>query len=346
MADDLTPDEILADAVINHTLNLFRLSASEVAATLKRLKAMEGRLIKELSAPLLTDSSKREINAMLRNSNDIIDDYYNGVQGEFDFPELGKTVAKITADSIEVSLGVEAAKLPTQNYFKALNSDTLIQGSPAADWWGEQSRQLQFKFAAQVRQGLANAETNAQIVARIVGKRGVPGIMDVAKRDAQSLVQTSVQAVANSARLATFKQNSDVLLGVRQLSTLDSHTTLICIAYSNAKWDLEGNPIEGTTLPFNGGPPRHFNCRSVLVGISKNAAIRNRQGTRASDEGQIDRNITFDDFLKRKSKAYVDEMLGKGRADLWRAGKITLKDLVSGQGRPLTLAELKAKFGQ
>lgn len=151
-------------------------------------------------------------------------------------------------------------------------------------------------------------------------------------------------AEANAARLAVFRKNADILLGVEQISTLDSHTCLICIAYSNGQWDLDGNPINGTTLPFDGGPPRHFNCRSVLVGISKNILFRDRQGTRASDEGQLNRKITFDEFLKRKSQTYIDEMLGKGRADLWRKGKITCRDLLNNEGRIISLEELRAQF--
>jgi hypothetical protein len=150
---------------------------------------------------------------------------------------------------------------------------------------------------------------------------------------------------ANAARLESFRNNSDVLLGVRQISTLDSHTCLICIAYSNAEWDLDGKPINGTVLPFLGGPPRHFNCRSVLVGISKSSILRNHTGTRASDEGQIDRKISFDDFLKRKSPEYVDEMLGAGRAQLWRDGKIRCCDLLNDKGSVLSLAELHHLFG-
>lgn len=344
-------DAALADEVLNHTLNLFRLSASEVAATLKRLKEMEARLVKELAAPLVSDSSKAEINKMLRNAEEIIDDYYHGIETNLDVAALGKTVADVTGNTIEAALGVDAADLPTQAYFKSLSSDVLIGssdttgGASMADWWNAQAERIKFKFSANVRQGLSNAETNQQIITRIVGKPGIPGVMDVARSDAATLVQTSVQAIANDARLATFKKNADVIMGVEQLSTLDSHTTLICIAYSGAKWDLEGLPILGTVLPFLGGPPRHFNCRSVLVSISRNPLLRNIASTRASDEGQISNKTSFDDFLKRKSAAYVDEMLGKGRADLWRNGRIALKDLVNGQGRPLTLAELRAKFG-
>ncbi len=341
-----TPDETLADEILHHTLNLFRLSAAETARTLIQLKAMEKKLIQELAAPLLSDTSKQAAARLLEASAEIIDEYYHGIQTSFDFVGIGETVAKVTGNSIEIALGAEAANLPTKLFINSLPTETLIQGSPIGAWWDAQSADLQFKFAAQIRQGIVNGETNQQIIARIAGTKTTPGIMDVARRDAAALVQTSVQAVANDARLATFRKNADILLGVEQISTLDSHTSLICIAYSGGKWDLEGKPIEGTTLPFLGGPPRHFNCRSVLVGISKNPLFRNIQSTRASDEGQISNKTTFDDFLKRKSAAYVDEMLGVGRAQLWRDGKITLSQLVSGTGQPLTLAELQAKFGQ
>lgn len=37
-------------------------------------------------------------------------------------------------------------------------------------------------------------------------------------------------------------------------------------------------------------------------------------------------------------------MLGKGRADLFREGKISLNQLLDGQGRELTLKELQQKY--
>lgn len=345
----MTQDEKLRDELLHQTLSLFRFSASKAAAIAKRLKALERELIKQLSQPL-DNVTKAEVTALLKSSSKVISEYYGGIQQEFDFGELGSIVASKTGQMLEVVLGVEAATLPTESYFNSLNSNVLIQGSPAAEWWKAQDAQLTLKFSQQVRQGLANAETNQQIIGRIVGTRSNPGIMETARHNAAALVQTSVQAVANDARLNVYKKNSDVIAGVQQISTLDSHTSLICIAYSNACWDLDGKPIRGNKLPFNGGPPRHFNCRSVLRPITKTFREMGinvdeaKTSTRASDEGQINAKTEFDAFLKRKSQGYVDEMLGKGRADLWRAGKITLRDLVNGQGRPLTTEELRAKF--
>lgn len=346
----MTPDEILEDEILHQSLSLFRLSASQVAETMQRLKEMEDRLIRELARPLLTDAKKAEINKILSNADDIITEYYGNVQTGLAIDEVGKTVSEATVKALELALGSDAANLPTQAYFNSLASNVLIEGSPASAWWSAQEADIQFKFKAQVRQGLVNAETNQQIVARIVGKNGSPGVMDIAENNAAALVQTSVQAVANDARLETFRKNADVIAGVQQVSTLDSHTSLICIAYSGATWDLEGKPIRGTILPFNGGPPRHFNCRSVLRPITKTFREiglnipEPTPTTRASTDGQVSASTTFDDFLKRKGVAYQNEMLGVGRADLWRKGKITLRDLVNGRGRPLTLSELRAKF--
>ena len=119
--------------------------------------------------------------------------------------------------------------------------------------------------------------------------------------------------VAADARLATYKANSDIIKGVRQLSTMDGHTTPTCVAYSGAECDLDGNPINGTTLPFNGGPPRHWGCRSVLTSITKTfkeLGIKGLPelpdtGERASDLGPIDRKTTMDQFLSFNPRAHA-----------------------------------------
>ena len=68
-------------------------------------------------------------------------------------------------------------------------------------------------------------------------------------------------------------------------------------------------------------------------------------GTRASMEGQVN-DKTFEDWLRRKTESdptFADRTLGKGRAELWRNGKITMDQMISG-GQPLTLSELRNKY--
>ena len=64
------------------------------------------------------------------------------------------------------------------------------------------------------------------------------------------------------------------------------------------------------------------------------------KSTRSSMDGQVPEETTFKDFLDRKGEAFQDEVLGKGKAKLWRDGKITLQQLLDQSGNPIPLKEL------
>jgi SPP1 gp7 family putative phage head morphogenesis protein len=207
---------------------------------------------------------------------------------------------------------------------------------------------LAFKFEQQVKLGMVSNETIDQIVRRISGDEAFAGVMPQGRANAAALVQTSIAEGANDARLAMYRKNADIIKGVQQLSTLDERTTDICIAYDGAAWDLDGNPIEGNDLPFDGGPPRHWNCRSTLVPVIKSSDelgvdVEVLPGTRASMDGQVSDKMTFGNWLETKTPEQQDAILGKGKAQLWRDGKITLRDLLDQSGRPLTLEQLKER---
>jgi hypothetical protein len=67
------------------------------------------------------------------------------------------------------------------------------------------------------------------------------------------------------------------------------------------------------------------------------------QTTRASMDGQVPAKQTFEAWLKKQPVARQDTVLGQGKADLWRSGKIGFRDLLDQSGRPLTTEELRAK---
>jgi hypothetical protein len=328
--------------------------------------------------------------ALLRESNDLIASYYGKALVQLDLfgvaevEALGVRKALATVIeraapghiSAEVRLGLS---IPSEGYLKKLVSDVLIQGSPAKSWWLRQQQDTQFKVATQIRIGAAQGETNAQIIKRIVGQEatiiaapaadpkvpalfraptpapptiqpGIPGVMPLAKKNAAAIVQTSVATVSAAARRATLQLNKDVTNGFMQVSTLDSHTSLTCIAYSGACWNWEYEPINGNDLPWNGGVPRHWNCRSAEIALMKTLREMGidmdepEPGQRASAAGPISAKSTFADFLKMMGPAYQDESLGKGRAELFRAGKLTPRELVDMSGRPLKLSQLKEEY--
>jgi SPP1 gp7 family putative phage head morphogenesis protein len=212
---------------------------------------------------------------------------------------------------------------------------------------------MRFDISRAVKVGVSLGETNAQIAKRIFGEGGEKGgeVMPRGRRDAMSITRTAVQTVANNARMATYLENADIIKAVQWISTLDSRTTLICMARSGKTWSLPDFKPIGHEIPWDGGPPAHWACRSTTIPITKSFEELGGDGpdlsasTRSSMDGQAAADLTFDAFLKSKPASFADEMLGVGRAQLWRAGKITLSDLLDARGVPLTLAELRAQYG-
>lgn len=341
--------------ILKHQLDLLRLEASTRRRAYNSLSAMMNDVLGQLTERDITRFKKDRLNSLLSQAADTIERYYarihtlagDTLKGVAD--NQSRFTMKLLNDTYtSIDLG---ASLPTEAMLARLASDSLIMGATSGEWWARQARDTAFRFSTEVRQGLLSGDTTEQIAARVAGRQGFPGIMEVSRKNARSLVHTSIMEVSNESRMATFKENDDVVKGIRQVSTLDSHTTEICMAYDGAEFDLDGNPINGTTLPFNGGVPRHWGCRSVEVPITltfKELGINAPEptsGTRASEDGQVPAKWTFSDFLESMTKEEQDEALGAGRAELWRNGDITLQQLLDQKGNPLTLKELQRKYG-
>ena len=63
--------------------------------------------------------------------------------------------------------------------------------------------------------------------------------------------------------------------------------------------------------------------------------------TRASMDGPVDERINYESWLHSKTHEEREQVLGKGKADLWQRGVITFSDMLDQSGRALTLRELQ-----
>jgi SPP1 gp7 family putative phage head morphogenesis protein len=334
----------LQDAILRLALELQRLSGHEEAEAEAILRELERDLKMLLQSQTLSDAGKREIEELVREAEAAINARYATVSTIVDTHGLVVLVSEHTLEALQT---IGAARAVTAETLASLSKNVLIDGAPSKAWWDKQAEDTAFKFAAQVRQGVINGETNERIVGRIVGRAGEPGILDAAKRNARALVHSSVMSAANDARLATYRKNSRLIAGVRWLATLDGHVCPRCAALDGQAWDLDGNKLKGTKVEFQ-APPIHWNDRCVLSPIPKSfrdlgidIPEPTDEGMRASAEGPVHGATTFQDFLKRQSPSFIERVLGKERARLFMEGKITVRDLVSGTGRELTLEELR-----
>jgi SPP1 gp7 family putative phage head morphogenesis protein len=323
-----------------------RLSAGEQAKADAILRELERELRLLLQSRDLSEASKREIQALVAEAEAAIRPAYATAANALDTHALALIVAEKTVHIIEDVIPANVLA-PSAETLASLTKDVLIDGAPSSAWWEKQGEDLAFRFAAQVRQGVINGETNERIVSRIVGRSGEPGIMETARRNARALVHSSVMSAANDARLATFRKNGKLIAGVRWLATLDGHTCPRCAALDGQAWDLDGQKLKGTKVEFQ-APPIHWNDRCVLSPIPKSFRDLGIPldeladgGERASSLGPVPGSTTFAEFFARLSPAQQDKQFGHTRAQLFRDGKITIRDLVSGTGRELTLAELR-----
>jgi hypothetical protein len=135
-------------------------------------RASEGAILRDLERELklllqsreLSAASKAEIRALIAEAHRIITPAYASAAKSLDTHALALIVANRTVEVIEDAIPANVLR-PTAETLASLTKDVLIDGAPSSAWWEKQGEDTAFKFAAQVRQGVINGETNERIVA-------------------------------------------------------------------------------------------------------------------------------------------------------------------------------------
>lgn len=344
----MNASDSLLDLTTIRQLLMQRIIAGENARINKEYDAIAADLEKQLRGPELTEYKGKRLAQAIEE-----------LKARVSIPQpavgdLATTEADYTVQSM-AQIGINAV-LPPEDVISRVAKNSLIQGATIGQWWGKLNDTTQFDLERIVRNGVLLGQTNREIAKAIVGAGTDKGseALSKARRDAMAITRTAVQTISNEARLATYDSNADIIKAIQWVSTLDGRTSDICIARSGKTWSFPDYKPIGHNIPWGGGPPAHWACRSTTIPITKTFAELDGedaveadapQSTRASMDGQVAADLSFDQFLKSKPVAFADEMLGKGRAQLWREGKITLSELLSAKGVPLTLSQLQAKYG-
>lgn len=231
--------------------------------------------------------------------------------------------------------------VPPRATLSALVEREFVRGAVLRDHFSTLGRVQARQITQAVRIGIGQGESLDQIVRRIRGTRAGrfrDGVLEATTRHAETWARTAANHVSARAREETFRENDELVKGVRWVSTLDTRTSLICM-------DLDGD-----VFPLDSGqrPPAHPNCRSSVVpilkswrelGINLNEAP---EGTRASMDGQVPEKQTYGEWLKGQPAEVQNEALGRERAKLFREGKIQIGQFVNRQGHTRTLDELRS----
>ena len=224
-----------------------------------------------------------------------------------------------------------------QSAVDSLINTTLLEGATVNAWNRGLNIDQKARLEREIRLGVSLGETNELLAARVARALGK------SKRDAASIAVTAAGAIVSAVRQKFFEANTDVIKAYKYQATLDTRTSALCRAYDGLMWDTNYEPI-GHSYPFR--QPRintHFNCRSTIIPVIKGAdELKNvPPATRSSMNGYVPQDINFNDWLKTQPKDVIEKTLGSGRAELFLQGKITMRDLITQQGRELNLTQLK-----
>lgn len=375
-----------ADAFVEHTVDLLRVSESmrgDVASMLQDLgDDLEEQIRKgDIAGIQRTAYQLKRQEALLKQTKATIATAYRDVDTKVSSELV--SLADVAKDrTIALTDEVFGASIVSVNWTKGdlqeLVTDSMIQGAPQRDWWSKQGDDLQDRFSQQIRMGVSAGETNEQLVQRIRGtdsgqrrvvdvdgektilKEYTGGVMNTSRRQAETLVRTSVQTVSNNVNMRVFQDNDDIIKGIQWLSTLDNRTTEYCMGMDGGAWDFDGDPLEDSTVDekFPGNPPAHWNCRSVLIPVtySWDELIAKQGGdsdihieeipesTRASMDGQVAADLNYEDWLKTKPEAFQQEVLGPTKWEMWKKGDLDFTAMADQSGRALSIDELRDKI--
>lgn len=333
--------ERASDALTRRAILGMRYDASFGREVIAMLDALERDLVGQIAAidvgGVERPSARRaRLAKLLTQARAAIRSVYRRVAtlSARNFADLTEIEAIATANAFNsafaaMNVSIQVS-LPTASTYAALADERLIIGQPLKEWWDNASSSTVGAFAREMRIGIQAGETVEQLARRVAGgtRDGVAmrGLMDTSRSTARTLVRTSVASVQNAAREAVYEANLDVITEFVHLSRLDGRTSDVCIERAGKRWDAETRQGIGHTLAYR-TPPLHPNCRSVLV-------VRVIGG----DPPEVGDGEAW---LKKQSPAEQNALLGKGKAELFRAGKITMRDLLDQSDRPVPLSALK-----
>ena len=233
-----------------------------------------------------------------------------------------------TLDTVGKDLGLDVTvSQPSEALVADALAEPVAGGLEIADLWTQQEQQLVAIFTREMRLGQVANETIDQLVARIKGGEEAAGAMGRFIDGAGTIVDTAIHGGQQNAILAIANANKQTFPILTHASVLDSRTSYICLARAGLSWNADTKEPLGHDFPF-AAPPLHPNCRSILIPGFSTQAAKQRLNPKS--------------FLDSLSDEEQNDVLGPGRAKLFRAGKISVRELVDQSDRPLTLAELES----
>ena len=352
-------NDLMAAESIRHSVQLSKYTNSVVRQIIAILNRADSRLFAELVAALESvDPSSFKLTRLesllsdVRTMNAQAYDALGMTLGD----DLHSFVVYEASYQAQLLTGlipsVHVASISAEQVFAAATAQPF-QGVLLKGVWSDLAATRMKKIVRTIAQGFVENRTVDELVRELRGTRAAQysdGLLEVSRREAATVTKTAINHFAAFVANRASEANADLLRAVQWSSTLDLKTSEICRARDGLLYGpVDHEPI-GHDYPWLGGPGNaHWNCRSGQImifksndelGIDVPEIVMN--GTRASMDGQVPKDVTYLEWMKTLSPDEQDAVLGPTRGRLMRDGKLPPERMYGHNGQYLTLDDLRA----
>lgn len=314
---------------VEHALRLIRVANGLNASSTADLRTMARRIKKAMGDADFGGYSKKELAALLKQIEGIVNGTYGSIAAR-------KTAAVRQLMPIEAKFAARASAFPnvaSEALVARTASNFTLMGRTIEETFATQASRLMDRMTAEIRMAAEAGQSGKEVIERVLGtgKDLRNGVIDDAVRKVRGVGDATVHSAADAGRRATMAAN-----GVNALmwhAILDPKVCIECAERAGKLWDMDGNPL-GHDIPY-ASPALHPWCRCILL------PQKFKDGPPEDGGAQMDK---FDDWLETLTVEQQNDLLGAGRAELWRNDVITTSDLINQNGQVMTLRELRDEF--
>ena len=375
--NDKNVNEEWLDAIIRHQIGLLRVSGRIRKRIQEILDATETDIAQQIHKRLSRGLSVSRQESLIRAIKAIRREAWQQAAQVWreEILDIARAEPEFLAAAIKTVSPVQLdLVLPAAALLRSAVTTQPFEGQVLSSWAKNIAQADIRRIESAIRIGVTQGESIPTIASRVVGtvrQRGKDGVTEISRRQAQGITRTAVIAVTNAAKREFYKANADIFTEELYVATLDFRTTPICRSLDGKKFPIGEGPlpplhfncrsvrvaaINGTALGTR--PQRQFTQQQLLREFSAQQQIPTPnsraglpRGTKTAFDkfarkrirqltGRVDARVTYQDWLKRQSHEFQEEILGKIRARLFRRGGLTLDKFVNRKGDELTLAQL------
>lgn len=313
--------DYMIDATTRNAVFLQRKAGGDVNAILQMMDSLERSILGAVASDYGT---LRQQALALEIANMAAESYQ----------EIGLAIGSRAQETAEYMAGFEARLLETGVRAAAIAAPSVTRDAVMGAVFNARPgvSPLTIQQAISGYGDIKSAEARTVLTDAVLGNKSsseatkdLSALFKIQRRQAETLVRTTMNSAAQTGRMATLAANSELIEGYEWVAKLDARTTLVCAGRDGQVYKLGSGPV----------PPAHYGCRSQIV-----PALL-PQYNRADLAGDAAEEETYGAWLRKQPAAFQDEALGDTRAALFRRGDLQIGKFTDDAGRTYTIDELR-----